>query len=305
MPIKIQNDLPAKKVLTNENIFVMTQTRAMKQDIRPLKILILNLMPTKVVTETQLLRMLSNTPLQVEIDLIHTVSHESKNTSIDHLLSFYKTFDEVKENKYDGMIITGAPVENMEFEEVDYWPELTEIMDWTVKNVTSTFHICWAAQAALYHHYGVPKYPLDKKMFGIFEHKVVRKNTKLLRGYNDTFMAPHSRHTEVRREDILKVPELSIQAESDEAGVYIVTTKGGKQIFVTGHSEYDAETLHLEYMRDVDKGLDIDMPRNYYPNNKVTKNPPVTWRAHAHLLYTNWLNYFVYQETPYDISKIK
>ena len=305
MPIKIQNDLPAKKVLTNENIFVMTQTRAMKQDIRPLKILILNLMPTKVVTETQLLRMLSNTPLQVEIDLIHTASHESKNTSKEHLLSFYKTFDEVKENKYDGMIITGAPVENMDFEDVDYWPELAEIMDWTVKNVTSTFHICWAAQAALYHHYGVPKYPLDKKMFGIFEHKVVRKNTKLLRGYDEKFLAPHSRHTEVRREDIEKVPELSIQAESDKAGVYIVTTKGGKQIFVTGHAEYDAETLHLEYMRDVDKGLDIDMPYNYYPNNKVTKNPPVTWRAHAHLLYTNWLNYFVYQETPYDINKIK
>ncbi|MBR3577038.1 MAG: homoserine O-succinyltransferase, partial [Clostridia bacterium] len=221
MPIKIQNDLPAKNVLTNENIFVMTQTRAMKQDIRPLKILILNLMPTKVVTETQLLRMLSNTPLQVEIDLIHTASHESKNTSKDHLLSFYKTFDEVKENKYDGMIITGAPVENMDFPEVDYWPELTKIMDWTVKNVTSTFHICWAAQAALYYHYGVPKYPLDKKMFGIFEHKVVRKNTKLLRGYNDTFLAPHSRHTEVRREDIEKVPELSIQAESDIAGVYV------------------------------------------------------------------------------------
>lgn len=305
MPIKIQNDLPAKNVLTNENIFVMTQTRAMKQDIRPLKILILNLMPTKVVTETQLLRMLSNTPLQVEIDLIHTASHESKNTSKDHLLSFYKTFDEVKENKYDGMIITGAPVENMKFEEVDYWPELCEIMDWTVKNVTSTFHICWGAQAALYYHYGVPKYPLDKKMFGIFEHKVVRKNTKLLRGYDEKFLAPHSRHTEVRREDIEKVPELSIQAESDIAGVYIVTTKGGKQIFVTGHAEYDAETLHLEYMRDVDKGLDIDMPCNYYPNNKVTKNPPVTWRAHAHLLYTNWLNYFVYQETPYDINKIK
>ncbi|MBQ9097779.1 MAG: homoserine O-succinyltransferase [Clostridia bacterium] len=305
MPIKIQNDLPAKKVLTNENIFVMTQTRAMKQDIRPLKILILNLMPTKVVTETQLLRMLSNTPLQVEIDLIHTASHQSKNTSKEHLLSFYKTFDEVKENKYDGMIITGAPVENMEFEYVDYWPELTEIMDWTVKNVTSTLHICWAAQAAMYHHYGVPKYPLEKKMFGIFEHKVVRKNTKLLRGYDEKFLAPHSRHTEVRREDIEKVPELSIQAESDMAGVYIVTTKGGKQIFVTGHAEYDAETLHLEYMRDVDKGLDIDMPYNYYPNNKVSKNPPVTWRAHAHLLYTNWLNYFVYQETPYDINKIK
>jgi len=305
MPIKIQNDLPAKKVLTNENIFVMTHSRAMKQDIRPLKILILNLMPTKVVTETQLLRMLSNTPLQVEIDLIHMATHESKNTSKEHLLSFYKTFDEIKENKYDGMIITGAPVENMEFEEVDYWPELCEIMDWTVKNVTSTFHICWGAQAAMYYHYGVPKYQLDKKMFGIFEHKVVRKNTKLLRGYNDTFLAPHSRHTEVRREDIEKVPELSIQAESDMAGVYIVTTKGGKQIFVTGHAEYDAETLHLEYMRDVDKGLDIDMPYNYYPNNKVTKNPPVTWRAHAHLLYTNWLNYFVYQETPYDINKIK
>ncbi len=305
MPIKIQNDLPAKKVLTNENIFVMTHARAMKQDIRPLKILILNLMPTKVVTETQLLRMLSNTPLQVEIDLIHMATHESKNTSKEHLLSFYKTFDEVRDNKYDGMIITGAPVENMEFEDVDYWPELTEIMDWTVKNVTSTFHICWAAQAAMYYHYGVPKYPLEKKMFGIFEHKVVRKNTKLLRGYNDTFLAPHSRHTEVRREDIEKVPELSIQAESDMAGVYIVTTKGGKQIFVTGHAEYDAETLHLEYMRDVDKGLDIDIPYNYYPNNKPTKNPPVTWRAHAHLLYTNWLNYFVYQETPYDINKIK
>ncbi len=305
MPIKIQNDLPAKKILSSENIFVMTQSRASKQDIRPLKILILNLMPTKVVTETQLLRLLSNTPLQVEIDLIHTASHESKNTSREHLLSFYKTFDDVKENKYDGMIITGAPVEHMEFEDVDYWPELTEIMDWTVKNVTSTLHICWSAQAALYYHYGVPKYPLEKKMFGIFEHKVVRQNTKLLRGYNDTFLAPHSRHTEVRKEDILKVPELSIQAESKMAGVYVVTTKGGKQIFVTGHAEYDADTLHLEYMRDLEKGLDIDMPYNYYPNNKPTKNPPVTWRSYAHLLFSNWLNYFVYQATPYDINKIK
>ena len=305
MPIKIPNNLPAQKILTGENIFVMTEKRAMKQDIRPLKIVILNLMPKKITTETQLMRMLSNSPLQVEIELLQTSTHQSKNTSESHLAEFYKTFDQIRDNKYDGMIITGAPVENLEFEEVDYWDELCEIMEWSKTNVTSTFHICWGAQAALYYHYGVPKHKLDKKMFGIFKHKVLRTNAKLLRGFNEEFYAPHSRHTGTNREDLEKIPNLFIFAESDEAGVYISATKGGKQIFVTGHSEYDPETLDEEYKRDLEKGLDIEIPKNYYPNDDPSKKPVSTWRAHAHLLYSNWLNYFVYQTTPYDIEKIK
>lgn len=305
MPIKIPNNLPAASVLKSENIFVMPEKRALMQDIRPLKILILNLMPKKISTETQLLRLLSNTPLQIEIELMRVSSHKSKNTSKEHLLTFYKTFDDIKYNKYDGLIITGAPVEQLDFEEVDYWHELCLIMEWSKTNVTSTFHICWAAQAALYYHYGIPKYNLPHKVFGIFEHNVVRKNTKLLRGFNDTFPAPHSRYTGLCKEDIEKAAGISIMAESPEAGVYIMATRGGKQIFVTGHSEYDAETLHEEYIRDVNKGLDISVPKNYYPDDNPANKPKATWRAHAHLLYSNWLNYFVYQSTPYDIHKIK
>ncbi len=305
MPIKILNDLPAKKTLTSENIFVMTEKRALKQDIRPLKILLLNLMPKKITTETQILRLLSNSPLQTEIDLIRTVTYQSKNTPEEHLLAFYKSFDEIKDNKYDGLIITGAPVEHLEFEDVDYWTELTEIMEWSKTNVTSTFHICWAAQAALYYHYGIKKHMLDKKMFGVFKHKVLRKNTKILRGFDDVFYAPHSRHTGMLREDIASVPDLTILAESKEAGIYIVASKDRKNFFVTGHSEYDAETLHEEYIRDLEKGLDIQVPANYYPDDDPKQKPLVTWRSHANLLYTNWLNYYVYQATPYNIEKIK
>ncbi len=304
MPITISNELPARKVLQSENIFVMSQRRAASQDIRPLKILILNLMPTKITTETQLLRLLSNTPLQVEIDLVRPESHRSKNTSEEHLLQFYKTFSDVKNNKYDGMIITGAPVEQMPFEQVDYWDELCDIFEWTKTNVTSTFHICWGAQAAMYYHYGINKYPLEEKLSGIYKHKVTRKNTKLLRGYDDTFFAPHSRYTTIRREDVLNAG-LRIYAESDRAGVYIAGYKGGKQFFVTGHSEYDALTLHEEYMRDTAKGLDIKVPENYYPNDNPSKPPIVSWRSHAALLFSNWLNYYVYQITPFDLEKIK
>ncbi len=305
MPIKISNDLPARKTLTGENIFVMTENRALKQDIRPLKILLLNLMPKKITTETQILRLLSNSPLQTEIELIRTSTYQSKNTPEDHLLAFYKSFDDIKYNKYDGLIITGAPVEHLDFEEVDYWQELTEIMDWSQKNVTSTFHICWAAQAALYHHYGVPKHMLDKKMFGVFRHKVLRKNTKILRGFDDYFYVPHSRHTGINKDDIANIPDLSILAESREAGVYVVSSKGGKNFFVTGHSEYDAETLHEEYMRDLGKRDDVELPVNYYPGDDPSQKPIVSWRSHANLLYTNWLNYYVYQTTPYNIHEIK
>ena len=305
MPIKIPNELPATKILNDENIFVITETRALTQDIRPLKIAILNLMPTKIATETQLARVLGNTPLQVEIELLHMKSHQSKNTSEDHLISFYKTFDEVKHLKFDGMVITGAPVENLPFEEVDYWRELTEIMEWTKTNVTSTFHICWGAQAALYYHYGIKKYPLKKKLFGVFRHKVDHKKSILFRGSDDEFFAPHSRHTEIRREDVEKVPELKILSSSDEAGVYVISTAKGRQIFVTGHSEYDRETLQNEYLRDVNLGLPIDVPKNYFPDDNPKNKPLMNWRAHANLLYSNWLNYFVYQTTPYDIKKIK
>ena len=305
MPIKIADKLPATKQLAKENIFVMTEKRAARQDIRPLKIAIVNLMPEKIKTETQLLRLLSNSPLQVEVDLIQMASHVSKNTSDDHLAAFYKTFDDIKTQKYDGLIITGAPVENMDFESVDYWKELTEIMDWSVTHVTSTLHICWAAQAGLYYHYGVPKYPLPEKCSGVFRHRVRRKTAKLVRGFDNIFYAPHSRHTEVREEDIKKVPELEILADSDEAGVYIVTTKKGRRIFVMGHSEYDADTLKNEYFRDLEKGLDPKIPVNYFTKNDPSLKPVVRWRSHAHLLFANWLNYFVYQITHYNIDYIK
>ena len=304
MPIRIPNDLPAVKTLNEENIFVMTETRAITQDIRPLKILLLNLMPKKIETETQLSRLLGNSPLQVDLTMIHTKTHQAKNTSAEHLFNFYQTFDDVKEQTFDGMIITGAPVENMPFEEVEYWEELCEIMEWTKTHVHSTFHICWGAQAGLYYHYGINKYPLDSKMFGIFEHTADYKKSILLRGFDDKFLVPHSRHTTVHREDIEAVPELKILASSKEAGVYIVTTDGGKQIFITGHSEYDADTLKNEYERDVAAGKEIDIPKNYFPDDDPSRDPIVSWRSHANLLYSNWLNYFVYQTTPYDIKQI-
>ncbi len=305
MPIKIPDRLPATKELRAENIFVMSETKAMHQDIRSLKIVIVNLMPTKITTETQLLRLLSNSPLQVEIDFLQMDSHTSKNTSQEHLSQFYKTFEEIENQKYDGMIITGAPVENMDFEDVDYWEELTRIMEWSNTHVTSTFHVCWAAQAGLYYHYGVPKYPLSKKCSGVFEHRVNRRTSKLVRGFDPTFYAPHSRHTEVRAEDIKKVKGLEILAESEDAGVYIVSTKGGRKIFVMGHSEYDETTLKDEYFRDLDKGMNPQIPCNYFPNDNPKKRPVMRWRSHASLLFSNWLNYFVYQITPYDIETIR
>ena len=304
MPIQIPNNLPAAEILQQENIFVMQEDRATTQDIRPLEIVVLNLMPTKIVTETQLVRLLGNTPLQVHIELMHMKSHNSKNTAQEHLLAFYKSFDELKHRKFDGMIITGAPVENLEFEDVDYWQELCEIMQWSTTNVHSTFHICWGAQAGLYYHYGVKKYPLSEKMFGVFEHTKDYPRSILLRGFDDTFYVPHSRHTTVKREDIEKVPELKILASSQDAGVYIVYSKNHRQIFVTGHSEYDVDTLEKEYLRDKNQGLPIAVPKNYYPNDDDTQRPVVRWRGHANLLYTNWLNYFVYQTTPYDIETI-
>ena len=304
MPIRIPNDLPAAETLLQENIFVMDQNRALRQDIRPLEIVLLNLMPTKIATETQLSRLLGNTPLQVNLELMHTTTHVSKNTPQEHLLSFYKSFDELKHRKFDGMVITGAPVEMMPFEEVDYWPELCQIMEWSKHNVHSTFHICWGAQAGLYYHYGINKKVMPRKMFGVFEHKADYKRSILLRGFDDTFWAPHSRHTTVERADIEKVPELRILASSEEAGVYAVATKGGRQIFVTGHSEYDPETLEKEYLRDKNLGLPIDVPKNYYPGDDDTQPPMVLWRGHANLLFSNWLNYFVYQTTPYDIMAI-
>ena len=305
MPIRIPDELPATKQLRRENIFVMSEKKAMHQDIRPLKIVIVNLMPTKITTETQLLRLLSNSPLQVEIDFLQMNTHRSKNTPHEHLSEFYKTFDEIKKSKYDGMIITGAPVENLDFEEVDYWKELTEIMEWSKTNVTSTLHLCWAALAGLYYHYGVPKYPLEEKCSGVFKHRVNRRTAKLVRGFDSEFYAPHSRHSEVRAEDIKKVRELEILAESKEAGVYIVFTKGGRRIFVTGHSEYDANTLRDEYFRDLEKGLNPAVPKHYFPNDNPNKKPMVRWHSHANLLFSNWLNYFVYQITPYDIDEIK
>ena len=305
MPIKIPNELPAVRTLENENIFVMTETRAITQDIRPLKILILNLMPTKIDTETQLSRLLGNTPLQVEIELIHTSTHKSKNVSEEHLLAFYKEFSDVRGNFYDGMIITGAPVEKMEFEEVEYWDELVEIMDWSKTHVHSTLHICWGAQAGLYHHFGINKYMMDEKLSGVYAHTVDYKRSILFRGFDDVFYVPHSRYTTVRREDIERTEGLRILASSARAGVYAVITPGGKQVFLTGHSEYDANTLEKEYLRDKNLGINPSVPENYYPNDDDTKPPMLTWRGHATLLFTNWLNYFVYQTTPYEINKIK
>lgn len=304
MPIKIPNNLPAAKVLESENIFVMTETRAVTQDIRPLKILILNLMPKKIETETQLARLLGNTPLQVEPTLIRTSTHQSKNVSEEHLLAFYKTFDDVKSDYFDGMIITGAPVELMEFEEVDYWQELCQIMEWSKSHVHSTFHICWGAQAGLYYHFGIKKYSVPEKVFGVFPHKVEYKGSILFRGFDDVFNVPQSRHTTVLREDIEKVKELKILASSDETGVYAMASKNGRQIFITGHSEYDFDTLKNEYERDVSQGKPIKIPYNYFPNDDPSKQPMVTWRAHANLLFSNWLNYFVYQSTPYDVSEV-
>ena len=304
MPIQIPNDLPAAGILQQENIFVMSENRATTQDIRPLEIVVLNLMPTKIVTETQLSRLLGNTPLQVRVELMHTKSHVSKNTAQEHLLTFYKSFEELKHRKFDGMVITGAPVENMAFEDVDYWPELCEIMQWSKTNVHSTLHICWGAQAGLYYHYGIPKYELDEKLFGIFLHKKDYPRSILLRGFDDAFWAPHSRHTTIKREDIESVPGLKVLSSSEEAGVYIVMNKNGHQIFVTGHSEYDSDTLAKEYLRDKNLGLPIAVPKNYYPNDDDTQEPIVRWRGHANLLFSNWLNYFVYQTTPYDIMNI-
>lgn len=305
MPIKIPNQLPATKTLAEENIFVMTDERAGKQDIRPLQILMLNLMPTKIDTETQLSRLLGNTPLQVELTLMHTSSHKSKNTSEDHLLAFYTTFDKVKDRYFDGLVITGAPVEMLEFEEVEYWNELCEIMEWSTTHVHSTFHICWGAQAGLYYHFGVKKKTLDKKMFGVFPHIADYKRSMLFRGFDDVFMVPHSRHTTIDREDLEGIPGLKILASSPEAGVFALSTKKGRQIFITGHPEYDAETLGREYWRDVNANKPIEIPKNYYPENDPTKAPVSTWRSSANLLYCNWLNYFVYQTTPFDLQKIK
>lgn len=304
MPIKIPKDLPATKTLTEENIFVMDEARAQSQDIRPLKILLLNLMPTKIETETQLSRLLGNTPLQVELTLMHTSTHISKNVSMEHLISFYKVFDDIKDEYFDGMIITGAPVEKIEFEEVKYWDELCMIMEWSKTHVFSTFHICWGAQAALYYYFGIPKVKLENKLFGIFKHEADYKKSILLRGFDDTFYLPHSRYTTIRREDVEKVPELKVLASSPVAGVSIAMTKNGRQIFVTGHAEYDQYTLDKEYRRDLEAGKDIQCPVNYYPDDDMNKPPLVTWRAHGNLLYSNWLNYFVYQSTPYDLKDI-
>lgn len=305
MPIKIPNDLPAVKTLNDENIFVMTETRAITQDIRPLKILLLNLMPKKIETETQISRLLGNSPLQVDLEFLHTKSHVSKNTSAEHLFTFYKTFDEVRSRTFDGMIITGAPVEQLPFEEVEYWKELCEIMEWSKTHVHSTFHICWGAQAGLYYHYGIKKLPLKEKLFGVFPHTVDYKKSILFRGFDDSFMIPHSRHTTVSAEAVAAVPQLKILASSERAGVFAVSTDQGRQIFITGHPEYDAGTLAAEYFRDLGENKPIKLPENYFPNDDP-KNPPlVSWRAHANLLYSNWLNYFVYQTTPYDIETIK
>ena len=305
MPLKLPDQLPAIELLKQENIFVMDTTRATGQDIRPLRIAILNLMPLKITTETDLVRLLSNTPLQVEISFMKIKSHTPKNTPIEHMKAFYTDFEQMREQRYDGMIVTGAPVEQMDFERVTYWDEITEIFDWARTHVTSTLYICWAAQAGLYHFYGVPKYPLEKKMFGIFPHRALQPLHPIFRGFDDVFYVPHSRHTEVRSEDILRVPALTLLSESPEAGVYLVMARGGREFFVTGHSEYSPLTLDGEYRRDLGKGLPIEMPRNYYVDDDPAKGVLVRWRAHANLLFSNWLNYFVYQETPYDINNIQ
>lgn len=304
MPIKIDNQLPARKLLEAENIFIMTEERAITQDIRPLKILILNLMPTKIETETQLLRLLSNSPLQIDIDLLQVKSHKSKNVSAEHMLKFYHTFDEIKDNRYDGFIVTGAPVELLEFEQVDYWEELCTIFEWSKKNVYSTFHICWGAQAALYYHYGIPKHPLKEKMFGSFPHRSLDKFHPLMRGLDDEFFVPHSRHTETRIEDIAKVKDLQIISYSDMAGVHLISDMECRKFFSTGHSEYDRDTLAKEYFRDIDRGLDIDVPYNYFPDDNPDKRPMKNWRSAGNIIFTNWLNYFVYQRTPYDLSTL-
>ena len=305
MPIKIPNGLPAALTLAEENIFVMTETRAVTQDIRPLKIMLLNLMPTKIDTETQLSRLLGNTPLQVELTLVRTASHESRNTPEQHMLTFYREFSDVRDQRFDGLVITGAPVEHLPFEQVDYWDELCEIMEWSKTHVHSTFHICWGAQAGLYYHYGIQKKPLPEKMFGVFPHRRVYERSILLRGFDDVFMVPHSRHTTVDRADIEQEPELRIVASSEEAGVYAVTTRNGRQIFITGHSEYDPQTLNREYRRDVAAGKAIAIPKNYFPNDDPTRAPIVSWRSHANLLYSNWLNHFVYQTTPYNLDELQ
>ncbi|MBP7461497.1 MAG: homoserine O-succinyltransferase [Candidatus Delongbacteria bacterium] len=304
MPINVPVSLPAIELLARENIFLMSQERAVHQDIRSLQIAVLNLMPTKVTTETQLLRLLSNTPLQIELTLVRMASHVTRNTDQDYLEAFYRTFDAIKTRNFDGMIITGAPVEQLPFESVDYWPELTEILDWQRTHVTSTLFICWGAQAGLYYHYGIPKYPLPQKMFGIFNHRLLKPDMILMRGFDDCFLAPHSRHTEIRRSDIEPIPGLEIAAESDQAGVYLVTSRSGHEIFVTGHPEYDWNTLQTEYQRDVQRDLPIEIPLNYFPADDPGRRPDNLWRSHAHLLFSNWLNYYVYQETPYDLNRI-
>lgn len=307
MPLNLPDKLPAIGLLEEENIFVIDNSRANAQDIRPLKIVILNLMPLKITTETDLIRLLSNSPLQIEVSFMKLKSHTSKNTPVEHMKAFYRDFALMRDEKFDGMIITGAPVEHLEFEDVNYWDEITEVFDWTQTHVTSTLYICWAAQAGLYYHYGIPKYPLDKKMFGIFEHHVVDgfQHLPIFRGFDDVFYVPHSRHTEVRREDIDKCDELQVISESDESGVHIVMARSGREIFVTGHSEYSPYTLDGEYRRDLSKGLPIEMPKNYYRNNDPEQGPLVRWRSTANLLFSNWLNYYVYQETPYDINQIR
>ncbi len=305
MPIRIPDSLPARAVLESENIFVMTEFRAMHQDIRALNVLILNLMPTKIVTETQLLRKLSNSPLQVHVELLQTASHTSQNTDADHLSSFYTTFDQIKDKRYDGMIITGAPVENLDFTDVDYWDELCQIMEWTKTHVHSTLHICWGAQAGLYYHYGIPKYSLDKKLFGVFPHKALKVQSPLFRGFDDEFYVPHSRYTENRAEDILARPELELLAVSPQAGVFAVKSEDNRRFFITGHPEYDPDTLANEYFRDVNKGLDIQVPDNYFPDNDPKNAPVVHWRSAAQLFYSNWLNYYVYQTTPYDLRTLE
>ncbi|MDR2655110.1 MAG: homoserine O-succinyltransferase [Oscillospiraceae bacterium] len=299
MPIKIPDDLPAAKILMEENVFFMREARALHQDIRPLQVLILNLMPNKIQTETQILRLLGNSPLQVEIELLQVASHASKNTSAEHLLRFYTSFEKIKDRRFDGLIITGAPVEQISFEEVDYWPELCEIMEWSKTNVYSVFHICWGAQAGLYYHFGIDKYPLPQKMFGVFSHYLLDESHNLFKGFDQLFLAPHSRHTTVLREDVERCPGLNLLSCSEEAGVYVAADKENRMFFITGHSEYDAASLSSEYFRDLDAGFEIKMPKNYFPGNEPGKKPPLTWRAHANLLFTNWLNYFVYQETPY------
>jgi len=302
MPVNIPDKLPSSEILRNENVFVMNESQAIHQDIRPLKIAILNLMPLKIATETHILRMLSNSPLQVEITLLYTASHLPKNTPMEHLNTFYKNFEEVKHHQFDGLIVTGAPIEHLSFEEVFYWDELVDIMKWSNTNVTSTLYICWGAQAGLYYHYGVPKYQLDKKVFGVFEHKVIDNQIPLVRGFDDVFMAPHSRNTENRAEDILKVPELQLVSVSEEAGVYIVMSKDGKRIFVTGHSEYEQMTLKDEYLRDKTKGLSTELPKHYFPENNPARTPVNKWKGHGSLFYSNWLNYYVYQQTPFEIE---